>query len=263
MMKPLLCLAVCLLSISAAAPRSGAVTLAGSDDFDDNLVDPALWGADSGSGTFSETNQRLEYTVSPAADALPIRPWILSPASYDEDWSIQLDIHVGNVSLPSDGQDLLLGFGVTNGASVAALNIEFENLSGTLLRGFHAVNEGLGGSPEVMVASTTTDGAGRLTFDGVTKELRYWYDEDGSTGGDPWTLFQTVDLDAPGTDWGLSIGANLSIVIFAESHGIAVASGDAFGDNFSVIPEPGTGLLVMTGLLALAFRRRIHPVSPR
>ncbi len=257
MTKPILCLAVLVLSLSAAATRSGAVTLAGSDDFDDNLVDPALWGADLGSGTFSEINQRLEYTVSPAADALPIRPWILSPASYDEDWSIQLDIHIGNVLLPSDGQDLLLGIAITNGPSTAALNIEFENIAGTLLRGFHAVNEGLGGGPEVMVASTTTDGAGQLTFNGVTKELRYWYDDDGSTGGYAWTLFQTVDLDSPGTDWGLSTGANLSIVIFAESHGIAVASGDAFGDNFSVIPEPASAWLLGAGLLVLGGSRRM------
>ena len=168
--------------------------------------------------------------------------------------------------LPSDGQDLLLGIGITNGASSAALNIEFENIAGTLLRGFHAVNEGLGGGPEVMLASTTTDGAGQLTFDGVTKELRYWYDEDGSTGGDAWTLFETVDLDAPGTDWGLSTGANLSIVIFAESHGIAVASGDAFGDNFFVIPEPaahvlGTGLLVLGGCRRVAARSDFVPAS--
>ncbi len=256
MTKPFLCLAVLVLSLSAAATRSAAVTLAGSDDFDDNLVDPARWGADSGSGTFSETNQRLEYSVSPAADALPIRPWILSPASYDEDWSIQLDIHIGNVSLPSDGQDLLLGFAITNGVSTAALNIEFENIGGTLLRGFHAVNEGVGGGPEVMLASTTTDGAGRLTFDGISKELRYWYDEDGATGGYAWTLFQTVDLDASGTDWGLSAGANLSIALFAESHGIAVASGDAFGDNFFVIPEPASASLLVAGLLALGGSRR-------
>ena len=114
-----------------------------------------------------------------------------------------------------------------------------------------------------MAPTTTTDGAGRLTFDGVSKELRYFYDDDGATGGYAWTLFQTVDLDAPGTDWGLSTGANLSIVIFAESHGIAVASGDAFGDNFFVIPEPGSAWLVGAGLLALGAGRRTAARSLR
>ena len=36
----------------------------------------------------------------------------------------------------------MLGIGLTDGISSAALNIEYENVGGTLLRGFHAVNEG-------------------------------------------------------------------------------------------------------------------------
>ena len=236
-----------------------AVTLAGSDDFDDGVVDPLLWGADQGAGgALTEINQRLEFTVAPPGDALMTRPWILSPASYDENWSMQLDIHVGNVSLPSDGQDLMFGMGITAGGFVAALNIEYENLGGTLLRGFHAVNDGPGGA-EVMAPTATTDGAGLLTFDASTKELAYWLDEDGAAGGYAWTLFQTVDLDAPATDWGLSPGATFDIGLFGESHGIAVASGDAFGDAFSVIPEPSTAWLLALGLAALAARRTARP----
>ena len=53
MKQPILRAALLVLTLSLAATRSGAVTLAGSDDFDDNLVDPALWGADSEAGTFS------------------------------------------------------------------------------------------------------------------------------------------------------------------------------------------------------------------
>jgi hypothetical protein len=231
--------AVLLAFSLGTATNALAVTLPGSDDFDDNTVDPALWGADLGTGTLSETNQRLEYTVSPAADALPIRPWILSPASYDEDWSIQLDLHVGDVGALLDGQDLLFGVGISDGASTAAVILEYENVGGTLLRGFHAVNEGPGGV-ELMVPTAAIDGAGRLSFDSLTKELHYWYDDDGAAGGYNWLLFQTVDLDAPGTDWGLAAGAELDVGVFAESHGIVVASGDAYGDNFA-----SSGLLLL------------------
>ena len=242
--------------VLAAAPSAHAVTLPGSDDFDDNSVDPALWEQpDLGTGTLSEVNQRLEYTVSPAGDALPIRIWGHSRANYDEAWSIQLDLHVADVGALLDGQDLLFGFGVSDGIYTAAVNLEYENVGGTLLRGFHAVNEGPGGV-ELMVPTTTTDGAAQLIFDPLTKELHYWYDDDGATGGYTWTLFQTVDLDAPGTDWGLAPGADLIVAVFAESHGIAVASGDAHGDNFAIVPEPSAGLLIGFGLLLLGAARR-------
>jgi hypothetical protein len=247
--------ALLALAILAAATSSSALTLAGSDDFADDVVDPSLWGADLGSGgTLSETNQRLEYSVSPSADALLIRPWILSSLSYDEYWQVQVDVHVGNVELALDGQDLLFGVGIVAGDAIAAVNLEFENIGGTLLRGFHAVNEGPGGL-EVMAATTTTDGAVLLRFDATTKQLSYAFDEDGSAGGYAWTFFQTVDLDAPGTDWGLSGGAVFSLGLFGESHAIAVASGDAFGDDFLVVPEPSPATLVAVGLLAMTARR--------
>ena len=68
------------------------------DDFNDNIKDPAKWGADTGPGRLVETNARLEYTTTDDA----LRPWIASVGSYTQDWEAVADVHVGNVALTQD-----------------------------------------------------------------------------------------------------------------------------------------------------------------
>ncbi len=232
--------AALLLTIPAT---TSLANLSGSDDFNDNSKDLTKWGADSGGAghSLNEINQRLEYTAD-GSDSFKERPWILSTGSYVENWEARMDVHLSTAALPVDGDDRRFTLGLSAGGFSAGVQLELKNYSGTTLRSFKVGDDGPGGT-DSLVSTLSTDGAVRVTFDASTKILGFYYDENGSIGGYTWTQFDTIDTDAVGTDWGLNAASTFAIAPFGESEGVGVSSGEAYGDNFNVVPEPPDPIL--------------------
>lgn len=254
-MKPLLN-TLTMLAIMMGINYTSHANLNGSDDFNDNFKDTAKWGIDAGDGgVLTETNQRLEFTKAGTADAFMGRPWILNAGSYVDDWELRLDIHVSIVAVPSIGDDLRFILSVESGDNSAEINLETANESGNVVRRFDAHSEGPGGG-ESHFSTSTTDGAVRMTFDAATKELRYWYDDNGATGGYLWTLLHTTDLDAPATNWALNNNSTFNVTLGGESEGVVVNSGDTYADNFVATPEPTTLSLLLLGTMSVLQRRK-------
>src|SRR5688572_3658749 len=98
-----------------------------SDDFNDNVRDPAKWGPDrhiDGNGAFNEVNQRVEYTVSSASGAHSVhRPWV-GNLPIDRSWDATLTVY--NNTFPT-GFEANAGIGLAlfaPGADVEGIVVE-------------------------------------------------------------------------------------------------------------------------------------------
>jgi PKD repeat protein len=214
-------------------------SLNGSDDFNDNIKDPARWGPDlvQGVGSLTERNGRLEFTTTGLAtpSTLVGRPWVLNYGSYTQDWAVQID-----ASLPE------LGFPETTiGLSVnAGTNADFNNRCAVQL--FDSDSEGRsflmkfranGGSDEreAQQATASTFAALRIAFDASTKVLSTYYDEDGPANGYSWTLLGSTNVAA----WNIAPTDVFGVWIFARVQDGSVASADnVFADNFYASSGP-------------------------
>jgi hypothetical protein len=241
----------------------------GSDNFNDNTVDASKWGSDStyGGGTLAETNSRLEYTVASVPPPTPtdpgwsgaVRPWILNQGSYVESWAVQMDVGVGDISLP-DSQ--------TN-SNYVGMALYVENVSdpddGALIelavfedgRQFVAnfFKDGSWYIPSVVTPTTSQAAAVQISFDSISKLLLLQYDSDGSVGGYHWNTLLTENI---GPLWNMADTSVFNVFVNAGSGGVVLTSGMVTADNFlaSTVPEPSTMLLLGTGLAGFAGLRR-------
>ena len=83
-----------LIGFSPAVFTSQNAFADGTDDFNDNSMDPALWGLDEvkGQGQLNEVNERLEYTTTGSGTSLDSsdRP-LRRRFPYNAPWTIQID----------------------------------------------------------------------------------------------------------------------------------------------------------------------------
>lgn len=210
------------------------LNLAGSDNFNDDTRDPGKWGADEGEGgsVLTEVNDRLEFTKSDTVDSWAGRPWIANTGSFTEDWEAYVDVHIGDLAMGNDGDDLRIFLGVGVGPFNASVQLELTQVGGDMVRQFRFEEEGPGLGAD-SAPTTATDGALRVAFDSTEKILNFFYDEDGGVGGYAWTPLGSVDVDDELSDWGLSEFTRFRVGIFGESEGVVVNTGDAYADNFN------------------------------
>ena len=133
-----------------------------SDDFNDNSVNRTFWGADKGDpgNTFTEANGRLEYTKSVTQDGYAERPWIFSSGRYTENWEAQVDVHLSDVSLPRDENDLRVGLAVAFGPYFADAQLQILNEGGRLTRVFRwQIESETRGYEKGSTATGSVDGA--------------------------------------------------------------------------------------------------------
>jgi len=232
--------------------------LNGSDDFNDNSKDATWWGTDfiSGVGSLTETNGRLEYTTTgvPTAADFAVRPWILNFGSYTQDWEVQIDISMPQLTL-APTQFVSLGLFVFPGTNI---NVAYTNR-------FYADFDQDGSDHEFkcqvavntsnihlgVQSSVSTSAAVRVAFDATTKVLAAYYDEDGPVCGYSWKLLGSTNISA---GWNLTSTNVFGVSIMGNSGFTSIASSNnVFGDNFraSSGKTPNLGISLATGRVVL------------
>ena len=223
----------------------------GSDDFDSDSN--AAWLADYlvGHGQLARTNGHLEYRVS-SPDLIngdeAYRPWGLSQPTYSTDWEVLVDVH--NTATPSV-VDQVATFGIevlnaNNFSDYAYVEIYASRLDVPSLRRGYKADLALNGTElgENTVLGDTgnqgvTEGSVRMMFDSGTKVLTAWFDRDGSTNGYRWEKLASFGLSGVGgtttnANWGLAGSDAFNVALYGYSQGMAVSSGEIYGDNFFI-----------------------------
>jgi hypothetical protein len=255
------------LLLSAFAGTSRA-NFSGSDDFNDNSEDTTKWTVpDIGNGgaVLTETNQHLEYSPSNSGATSALRPWKLNLGSYTADWTVQADVNLSSLSLAS-GAYVKIGVGVakTSNFTQDNLDIGLEQSNGTNPGNHRYFDRNLntnGSNVDIQTADVaTTSAAVLIAYTAATHTITVSYDADGATGGYNWTAFNSTDITAAGSNWGMTASDTFSAVVVGNSNGItySVGSNLASVDNFaaSSVPEPSTYAMLAMGVAALLFQVR-------
>lgn len=231
---------------------TASAAINGSDNFNNDIVNPSYWGSDVtyGDGMLTETSQQLQY-----ACAIPLtgdedysyHPWILNQATYDTDWEVILDVQ--NTVAPNIvGQVATAGIQVfTAGNLNNAVYVELYSSALGLLplrRGFDSAvstndtqNVYLGVSDSFNLG--VTSGAIRMVYNSQSNVFTAFYDANGSSqGGYTWTQLGSFGINNSGgatanTSWGMSGSQAFLVAIYGFDNNIAVTNGQLNLDNFS------------------------------
>jgi hypothetical protein len=244
-------IAFALFALCFAVPlRLPAVAFDGGDDFNDNAKNSAKWGADyiTGSGTLSETNQRLEFVVvSPSQEDESDRPWIASLAPKTNDWEIVLDVH--NAASPA-ATNQVASFGIeVVSASDYSKVIYMEIYASTLYmlplrlrRGFKTAL--LSYTSELAYADSTDigviNGAVRLLYSPDSAVITAYGDINGSADGYTWTKLGSFGVHGSGGEtgnatWDLSANEPFAVAVYGFAANVSLSSGAMYGDNFAAL----------------------------
>ena len=264
-----------ILFVASAA--SAAVT--GGDDFNDGIVDGALWGAPltTGSGVIAETNGRLEYSApsNPTSYDEVYYYWTGNTPTFGSSWGMWVDLYI-DVEHYQDDQVTSFGLFVEN-ANDPSDNIYSEIYSSSLggpplRRGFYTesivngVSAGFGDSGGLWLdggygGTPITSGALQFIFNAETGRVNSYYSLTG--GGEDWTLFSTFGIagassGSPDEDWEMEDSDPFKVGIYGWSSNVTVVGGEMWGDNFTMTnaPEPASATFVSFGLIAIALLRR-------
>lgn len=282
---------ICVTALILAFLSSSATAQSffGADDFNDNSFASGRWStgagalsAGVGTGTFTETNGRLEMTTSIAATGNTnyslYRFWAndaTGNTSYTDSWVATVRATIDPSFLPTSATPNSLGGSTRLGLEVAmaGTNSGYMNIYLTTANLGYNVGTSSGvwngtsaysGSSDTFSGGfgnygPTTDVVLRLSHDGGARTLTSSYSFDSGT---TYSVLRTVNTD----DWFVNPTTGFSLGLFTTnirygnpSPSYTVASGQAFLDNFAVsaIPEPSTYAAILSaGALALAILRR-------
>ena len=236
----------CLASL-LCLPAAG---FEGGDDFNDNAVNSSKWGEDyiTGNGTLSETNQRLEFTVtSPSEEDETLRPWILGLGSKTNDWEIVLDVR--NIALPA-ATNQVSSFGIeVVSLSDYGNSIYMEIYASTLYmvpiqlrRGFKTAL--LCNTGETAYADSShigvTDGAVRLLYSPGPAVVTAYGDLNGSSDGYTWIKLGSFGVNGSSGEtaiatWDLSANEPFAVAVYGFAANLVITNATMYGDNFSAL----------------------------
>jgi hypothetical protein len=241
------------------------------DNFDGDSAGSGRWSDTT--ATIVEQNGRVEY-VAPATDYDSWFGWTWStPMSYSSDWSISMEMTTTiDPSSPgsSEEQWARMGLRVINGSNNTdkfSLQVEAGSVNygggdqlfrdvwsapttGAVTWGAdeHYVDLGVGNDSAFL----------KISFDASTKTLLAECDLGDGSELQTMSIFDVDAGTASTPGWGMSEGDTFDVGINAYNPGLAVVSGELYGDNFSVtIPEPAClSVLVLGGLSMLRRKKR-------
>ncbi|MEN6306538.1 MAG: VCBS repeat-containing protein [Anaerohalosphaeraceae bacterium] len=200
-----------------------------SDDFSDNSMSSSwtLYETNHASCWASETSQRLEFraTGSPTSEQVAgylSNNWKLSPNS---NFQMRISYYYSKNTLNDGGLNITISPSTGNYFQVGVGCDENAPYMGYKIVGSMANEQG--------VARVTNSGAVYLSYDSPSDTLYV-----STTGYGSGNALAQIPGLVKGS-WG---GVNLSVGLFGYSSGVALASGEAYADNFVL----DTGTLVYT-----------------
>ena len=217
---------------------AGGTGFAGSDNFNDNTRDPALWGSTdfAPAGSLVESNGRLEFRNSTTNEVDAAWGWHRSLAPYTQDWEARVLVNLPSLSFPVGGGYAGLGLYVLNSADPGdsvTLELETGRVGGNNYRQFLSVlnvDDVDMPAQDLFGSTASTSAALRVRWVAATARLHVEYDADGPANGEVWTLLRTFD---PAATWGMSSGPFL-IGIGGFSENRIITSGDGVSlDDFA------------------------------
>ena len=237
-----------LIGFSPAVFTLNCAFADGTDNFNDNSMDPALWGLDEvkGQGQLSEVNDRLEYTTTGSGTNLDSsdRP-LRRRFPYNAPWSIQID--ATNTTSASGGQWSSFGINVESSKD-GGDSVEVELAASSMVWAeLYNNGESIDGVPGFAPSTSTPI---RMSFNNLTKVITV-----SGWSGATWNDFGTFGVSASGggsinADWALTDADYFKAYVFGYSESMDINSGDLYGDNLGEtggIPLPPTELVVNEG----------------
>ncbi len=260
------CLPTAFLLLFAATCLPANANFSGSDHFSAPSAD---WGLDSagGAGHFDLRNGKLNFVTvaAPTINDTVQRAWIANVGDYSADWSVRVDVSIGNFPMTTE-----------QFASLDILVENFNDVSNDFVRmvlrrddmdarSFYAdsVSNGQFTPAPVFVPTLATDATLGLSYDSATRMITAAYDADGSANGFLFHPILTVPIESGASDWNMNPTDSFQVWLVGQTQFLDVSLGQAALDNFVasgeqllVVPEPSIVALA-TGLLSwpLCFAR--------
>jgi hypothetical protein len=240
------------------------------DDFNDNTRDP-MWSqiVDGADLQLAETNQRLEFSGNKNSvtdlDALYLSDGaagfaLSTAADFKMKVSFNIFDSIPSASRRSDGNwrfALDFGFGTTAGGEDSfAAAIAWAPVFGVPILGVgyaYRVDD-----VQTVVGSGLAPTSGTIYLQYTTATDTITLSLDGYDDPTPTAMIPNL-VRAPESSGGWNANSVL-VAIGARGHGVDVASGTAWLDNFSVdqgvlVPEPATGAIALLGIGTLTLSR--------
>jgi hypothetical protein len=264
MLNQKLAVSGCLLAsaIQLSTIASGAQQVL--DDFNDNETDTDIWEVvfSDGHGAIEETNGRIEYTspggsIPEQGDDNGAYYRLAHYLDLNDSWSVTMDVHVSfqNTMLDPGHYEYGMEIGLRNP------NHPDDKLWFGRFCGYDDSPHQLDKSwcvakaiddeylPSQRTPAQGDSGRMRIEWDGSS--MSFWKDDTGE--------FELVASGVTFDDWDLTPENSLELLIGAYDAGHETALDDGskvYGDNFHLVPEPASAMLLSTIAMAMLPRAR-------
>jgi hypothetical protein len=223
-MKTTIYTTLALLFIATSQTKA---TVTESDNFNDNARDASLWSVYrvSAEREWVEQNGRLEAisTAGVYTNDTGVWEWTGPKPAFDENWTVTFDATI-NLTGTTPGSSTWIGFLAAD--SILSNTATVEQWVQHGIRGVDTgakVNgDDLWEVNELISSNTVTL---RMNYDSGKQELHASYDD----GSGYWSFLASLSV----TNWGMTDADDFRILIFGGSEEDGLASGQAYGDNFS------------------------------
>ena len=244
-MKRLIVIYSCMLLSCGAV----LANLNGSDDFNDNVRDPAKWAVEA--PLLTETNNRLEFTSTGVGEEDGAWVWTPNSGSYTQNWTVTVDAF--NSSTPSSGQWSHIGLFAINSTDDTdffgtALGVDTE--SGCIVLGGGEVD-----GTEYWDLRPATDQSAtlRISYDATAQKLSSSFD-----AGDGFISLTNFNV----IDWSMNSNDTFIIAIAGFSEGgFTIESDQIYVDNFEAITLPNNAIITNCSPAVSGFKLEWVPVE--
>ena len=222
--------ALVILALLCAWTSTGRADFSGND----SLATGSNWTFLSKTGTNAQIlfqNSRAEFLVSGTLPTNAVEyDWNANTGSYVQDWSVQVDVHLGKIPLktyPDRGTlSLMVMDGTATGSKAFYARIgRYKTESHSYIS---AVSSAVQGNSDLGAIDDVKDTALKISFDSTKKILTAY-----RQAGNGWHVIQTASIANDVSGWNMGNSSVFYAALAGATSGTnAVNSGDAWFTNF-------------------------------